>query len=64
MTADGAGWGVKRMKGGSGTVSHPFIATNPTCPQGRHPTRVCGCKVFRTEREAQVYAAERNRGAP
>jgi hypothetical protein len=55
---------VKRMKGGSGTMSHPFIATNPTCPDGRHPTRVCGCKVFRTEREAQAYAAERNRAAP
>lgn len=54
-----APWTVQRMSGFR--ISHPFIVTNPACPEGRHPTfgGKCGCKVFRTEAEAQAYADER-----
>lgn len=51
-------WEVKTMKGT--LMGHPFIVTNPSCPEGRHPTRDCGCKVFRYRKEAETYAAERN----
>lgn len=49
---------VIRMRGGSGTISHPYIAQNPACPEGRHPTRECGCKVFRTVKQAEAYERE------
>lgn len=47
-------WKVERMTGYK--ISHPFIVLDPTCPPGRHPTRDCGCKVFKTEREANSYS--------
>jgi hypothetical protein len=50
---------ITRMKGGSGTISHPWVAVDPQCPPDRHPTRWCGCKVFRTVAEAETYIAER-----
>jgi hypothetical protein len=49
---------VTRMRGGSGTISHPFLARDPKCPDTPHPTRWCGCKVFRTETAAHEYERE------
>ena len=49
-------WEVVRMTGFR--ISHPFIVRDPACPKERHPTRDCGCKVFRTEREARTYSAQ------
>lgn len=48
-------WRVKRMTGGTGTISHPWIVLDPACPEGRHPTRDCGCAVFRTLPAALAY---------
>lgn len=53
-----APWDIARMDGFR--ISHPFIVRNPTCPKERHPTRDCGCRVFRTMREAETYRDERN----
>lgn len=49
---------VTEMRGGSGTISHRWMARDPKCPDGPHPTRWCGCKVFRTIAEAQEYAVD------
>lgn len=54
-----ATWQIKPMSGGSGTISHPIIAVAPGCPDGRHPTRDCGCKVFRNLKQAEAYVAEK-----
>lgn len=47
---------VERMSGFR--ISHPYIAIDPKCPPGRHPTRDCRCRVFKTEREAYAYAEQ------
>lgn len=46
-------WCIQRMTGF--TIKHPFIVLDPACPPGRHPTRNCGCQVFRTMAEAEKY---------
>lgn len=46
-------WRIARTKGF--TMSHPVIVTAPGCPAERHPTRDCGCRVFRTEAAAKAY---------
>lgn len=51
-------WKVKRMK--HTYARTPFIVVNPECPPGRHPTRDCGCRVFKSEKKADEYAAARN----
>jgi hypothetical protein len=48
-------WQIVRMNGFR--ISHPFLARDPKCPQERHPTRDCGCRVFRTIRDADAYIA-------
>lgn len=52
------GWRIKSMSGGSGTISHSVIAVAPGCPEEQHPTRDCGCKVFRNRAQAEAYIAE------
>jgi hypothetical protein len=47
------GWEIVPMTGFR--ISHPYIARAPNCPKERHPTRDCGCKVFRTTAEAATY---------
>lgn len=49
-------WRVSRIKSRTLNISHPFIAQAPGCPDGPHPTRDCGCQVFRTEAQAHAYA--------
>ena len=49
-------WQVVRMDGFR--ISHPFLARDPKCPEERHPTRDCGCQVFRTLDAADAYIAE------
>lgn len=49
-------WAVEKMTGFR--ISHPYAAHDPACPPGRHPTRDCGCRVFRTIAEAEAYIAE------
>lgn len=51
-------WRVVRMRGGSRTISHPWMVVAPGCPDGRHPTRDCACKVQRTESDAWDYVKE------
>lgn len=46
------------MRGGSGTISHAWVTVAPGCPDGRHPTRDCGCRVHRTEAAAHAYIAQ------
>lgn len=48
------GWRIHRVAPGY-THSHPFVATAPGCPDGRHPTRDCRCRVFRTPEAAHEY---------
>ena len=45
-------------------ISHPYIAVAPGCEARPHPTRTCGCKVFRTIKEAQAYIDARMEGEP
>lgn len=47
------GWRVKEMSGYR--ISHPFIAVAPGCPDDRHPTRDCGCAVFKTMEAAMDH---------
>lgn len=51
-------WRIQPMRGGSGTISHSVIAIAPGCPDTRHPTRDCGCKVFRSRAQAEAYIRE------
>lgn len=46
-------WMVHRIRH---SLTHPWLATAPGCPLDRHPTRWCGCRVFRTEAGALDYA--------
>jgi len=55
-------WKVQRISGF--TLSHPYAAHNPACPEGPHPTRSCGCRVFRSIEEAHAYIAERTACPP
>jgi hypothetical protein len=48
------------MTGGSRTFSHGWIAVAPECPLERHPTRDCGCTVFRTDAAANEFVAAKN----
>lgn len=50
-------WAVERVKGYA--ISHPYVAHDPACPPGPHPTRNCGCQVFRTRDQAAEYVTER-----
>lgn len=36
-------------------VTCPYIAHDPNCPRGPHPTRDCRCRVFRTKAAAYRY---------
>lgn len=51
-------WECKVMTGYR--INTPFIVVNPACPPGRHPTRDCGCKVFKTQKKAMEYVDEQN----
>lgn len=52
-------WKVERM--GSTYLRTPYIVTDPSCPKGRHPTRNCGCEVFKSKAKAEAYADRKNR---
>lgn len=52
-------WQVKQMTGFRFTHTR-LIVTDPSCPEGRHPTRDCGCRTFNNDRAAQAYADARN----
>jgi hypothetical protein len=54
-------WRVERMSGFK--ISHPFIVVDPLCPPTRHPTRDCGCTVFRTLPKATEYAETKTKEA-
>jgi hypothetical protein len=54
-----AAWSVEHMPGFR--ISHPYVAHDPACPSGPHPTRNCGCRVFRTIADAEAYIAEQVR---
>lgn len=54
-------WQVVHMTGTQ--MRHPYLARDPKCPQERHPTRDCGCKVFRTVRDAEAYIATKEAAA-
>lgn len=49
-------WRIGRVRGY--TMTHPVIVTAPGCPDIRHPTRDCLCKVFKTTEEARDYVAD------
>lgn len=49
-------WVVGRKPGF--TISHPILAKAPGCPDTRHPTRWCKCRVFRSLAEANQYVTE------
>ena len=51
-------WRVVRMRGGSGTLTSPWMTVAPGCPTVRHPTRDCACKVHRTADAARTYITE------
>jgi len=53
-------WRIRAMHGGSGTLTHPVIAVAPGCPDERHPTRGCRCKVFRSRALAETWIAEQD----
>lgn len=52
-------WRVEAMTGFK--MTHRFIVLDPACPEGRHPTRWCGCQTFRTRAEADAYAGGEGR---
>lgn len=54
-------WRTRRVDEGrpfQRTISHGFVAVAPGCPDGRHPTRDCGCRLFKTEADAVAYINE------
>lgn len=66
MTPDGGSeeaaqgiWTVKQLPGFR--INPAIVVTAPGCPDGPHPTRHCGCRVFRLRRAAQTYADQKNR---
>jgi len=58
----GSQWRVDRIKTRTLNISHPWVAQAPGCPDGPHPTRDCGCKVFRTAADAHTYVDEQTGG--
>jgi hypothetical protein len=40
--------------------TNSFIARAPGCPEGPHPTRHCGCRIFKNPADAEAYANEKN----
>jgi hypothetical protein len=60
-TAASKPWQVVRMTGTQ--MRHPYLARDPKCPEQRHPTRECGCRVFRTTAEAEAYIAHKEGAA-
>lgn len=49
-------WYVKPIPGFK--MSHPYVAHDPNCREGPHPTRDCRCKVFKTVAAAEAYIKE------
>lgn len=58
MSTNATGWRVVRMRGGSGTLTHPYMTVAPGCPTDRHPTRDCACKVHRSPEAARAHITE------
>lgn len=50
-------WRIVPMQGFR--INSPYLARDPKCPETRHPTRHCGCKVFKTMKAAEAYIAEK-----
>jgi hypothetical protein len=40
--------------------ANSWFVQAPGCPDGPHPTRDCGCRVFKDPEAAQQYANTRN----
>lgn len=57
--SDMSSWRISPMRGGSGNLNHTWITNAPGCPQDRHPTRWCDCKVHRSRKAAERYVAEK-----
>lgn len=49
-------WRIVTMVGGH---THSLMAIAPGCPDTRHATRWCECKVFRTRPDALAYISDR-----
>lgn len=49
-------WKVEAMPGFR--INSPYVAHDPRCPSGPHPTRACRCRVFRTRSAAWSYISE------
>jgi hypothetical protein len=41
-------------------TANSFVARAPGCPEGPHPTRDCGCRIFKNPADAEAYANEKN----
>lgn len=50
-------WEIVAMQGFR--INSPYLARDPKCPKERHPTRDCGCKVFKTQAAAVRYIASK-----
>lgn len=54
-------WTLTRVEAGRRgniTINSPVLVRAPGCPEGRHPTRDCGCKVFKRTVDAERYIVE------
>jgi hypothetical protein len=40
--------------------ANSWFVRAPGCPEGPHPTRDCGCRVFKDPEAAQHYANQKN----
>lgn len=49
-------WHVEGMPGFR--ITSPYVAHDPNCPSGPHPTRDCRCRVFRTRSAAWSYISQ------
>ena len=53
-------WEIVQMTGFR--INSPYMARDPKCPKERHPTRNCGCRVFKTKKAAQEYIDHHEQG--
>lgn len=51
-------WRIQTMTGTQ--YGSSIIAIAPGCPDHRHPTRDCACRVFKSRKAAETYIAEQS----
>lgn len=56
----GGSWTVDAISGFR--ITSPYVAHDPVCPSGPHPTRHCRCRVFRTRSLAWSYISQIAKG--